>query len=494
MDKALEIPEIRSAIARFLGRRDMSSCILISRAWWSTCSVLLWQHIRFGLGFNRQPSLQAFEQNGHHIRELMLGSVQGLDAELEHCSNLTTLRLVGHRVAEDSLTSYMEVLSQLISRNHSTLRVFESDPAITPAVLRAVLSCPRLEVLETTTTNYDEEVSDQFLRMCGQLKRFVSAHDCMGLVKDAVGLPGLVFPNITALSFKHPMLPDDAGSEFVPHFIAKCPQLRSLEWNFDEPFPTRIFVEETLPACTKLESFTLCNPRIEDGEVAQVLDAMTQVKLFNVRGSVGSRSLNSFGSASYLALQRHFATLETIDLRGIAAVDSHVQEVLSACPNLRVIAADEIWAKDILDGAPWVCMGLRVFRVCIMGVADSFIEAVFGQLSRLHQLYELDIGRAAGVTDGLALTLGAGLGRLAGLTRLRYVSVVNTDQTMGAEDVEWVVQHWRLTTWEGMLHIDRKQHEARAEQLRQSGILFGVYSRREMAVAQSRLDAFKAGR
>jgi len=273
--------------------------------------------------------------------------------------------------------------------------------------------------------------------------------------------------------------------------------LQSLEWSFDEPFPTRIFVQETLPACAELESIKLCNSHIEDDEVAQVLDAMNQVKLFNIRRSIGSRNYSPFGNAAYLALRRHFATLETIDFRGIAVVESqHVQELLSACPNLRVIDANEIWAKDIRDGTPWVCMGLRVFRVCIMGVADSVVEgasaAVFGQLSRLHQLYELDIGRSmSSVTDGLALTLGTGLGALAGLTRLRYVSVANTDQTMGPEDVEWVVQHWRLMTWEGLLHVDPRQNEARSKQLRQSGALFGIYRRRETTVARSRLDAFK---
>ncbi|KAG0290965.1 hypothetical protein BGZ97_006025 [Linnemannia gamsii] len=76
----LDLPEIRSNIARFLTRRDLRSCLLVSEGWWQSFHQALWADLRpvyrnvLG-GTNDYPSpklmhkyshlIRTFEYNGH---------------------------------------------------------------------------------------------------------------------------------------------------------------------------------------------------------------------------------------------------------------------------------------------------------------------------------------------------------------------------------------------------------------------------------------------
>ncbi|KAF9130747.1 hypothetical protein BGW39_002704 [Mortierella sp. 14UC] len=69
----LDLHEIRSNIARFLTRRDLRSCVLVSEGWWQSFHPVLWKDLRpvyknvLG-GMNDYPSAREMHKNSHLIR------------------------------------------------------------------------------------------------------------------------------------------------------------------------------------------------------------------------------------------------------------------------------------------------------------------------------------------------------------------------------------------------------------------------------------------
>ncbi|KAF9121542.1 hypothetical protein BGX30_002497 [Mortierella sp. GBA39] len=69
----LDLPEIRSNISRFLTRRDLRSCLLVSEGWWQSFHPALWVNLRpvyrnvLG-GTNDYPSATVMHKNSHLIR------------------------------------------------------------------------------------------------------------------------------------------------------------------------------------------------------------------------------------------------------------------------------------------------------------------------------------------------------------------------------------------------------------------------------------------
>ncbi|KAF9098363.1 hypothetical protein BGX27_000807 [Mortierella sp. AM989] len=500
MNETLGIPEMRLTIARFLALKDLLSCTLASKDWNITCQPLIWRKILLGIDVDntRLPSPTAMEKYGSHIRELLLENFQGMGSFLLHCNYLTVIKLLAYDNEESSEEDcgeegikYSDDLAQLLTRNQATLRVFEnhwSNPEIPKKALHIILSCPKLEELFTTGVTYDSETWEMFIKVCTRLKRFVSVDDTISpepVPPERSIQHSIEWSNVTTLSFQYPNVTDEP--EFVMECIKRCPQLRSLIWDTQVPFPTKEFVKKVLPTCPKLDSVSIQDVFLKDDDVSQVLDGMNQLRFLKIRGLYDSDGFCTLGELSFGSLRRHFSTLTTVCFRSAYHIKSqHVQEILASCPSLEIIEAREIWAHDIRDGAPWVCTGLRSFRICIMGAAESFEEgaskAVFGQLSRLQQLYELDISKELGtLVDGLSLSLEAGLQDLAGLKKLQYFSAMRVVLTMTAEDVDWVGQNWKnLIVWEGTLHPDVKENALRTKQLRGYGVQLGTYDRSEV--------------
>ncbi|KAI1314327.1 hypothetical protein EDD11_002268 [Mortierella claussenii] len=69
----MELHEIRVNVARFLARRELRSCLLVSASWWDSFAPFLWHDLRpvycniLG-GTNNYPSGKQIQKNGHLIR------------------------------------------------------------------------------------------------------------------------------------------------------------------------------------------------------------------------------------------------------------------------------------------------------------------------------------------------------------------------------------------------------------------------------------------
>ncbi|KAF9204646.1 hypothetical protein BGZ49_005050 [Haplosporangium sp. Z 27] len=555
MDEVLGIPELRLTIVQFLDMTDLLSCNTLSKEWNNTCTPLIWHTILLSASMKstKLPSLSAITKHGHHIRVLSLENVIGIEPLLSHCTHLTVLKLPGFDTDdledeaaeedEDKVEIFSNELIQLVERNKASLKVFENswpDPQLSTEALCTILSCPKLESLLTTGVTYDDRTWELLGNACtsgggGRLERFVSVADTFSLEKlgsndnddnNDNNNNSMRWDNLTKLSFQYPIVSDEP--QFVIECVRKCPQLEFFSWDTRIPFPTDDFVKTALPSCPKLDSISIQDVAIKDSDSSQILDAMNQLRLIRIRGLYGvpdegdnnnsnsdgviTGGNNAPGSLTFTALRKHFSTLESIYFRSSYHIGSlNVQEILASCPNLRIIEASQLAVIDVSNGKPWVCTGLRVFRIGVVGTnksssgnnetttmatrASTKWSVVFQQLSRLKQLKELDISEAEGMRSvcggGPQLTLSSGLEVLADLKQLQYICTKFIIQQLAVKDVDWILGNWtKLKVWQGLVIDDEDGAKALKRRLVKAGILCIAFP---IAYGEDRISALTLG-
>lgn len=166
-------------------------------------------------------------------------------------------------------------------------------------------------------------------------------------------------------------------------FIADSPRLNSLVWQLHRSHAGLAYKElwvttedafwqdyrgqereEPLQHWMELTSLELTSGKeslaVSDQQLAIILDragdTMERLALRNVR----------VGGATFRSMRRFFDSVVDLDLRLCSNVTGDmVQQVLASCPGLKSVAADSIHASNIVDGDPWVCLGLQSWTVFI---------------------------------------------------------------------------------------------------------------------------------
>ncbi|KAG0047452.1 hypothetical protein BGZ83_007511 [Gryganskiella cystojenkinii] len=211
----------------------------------------------------------------------------------------------------------------------------------------------------------------------------------------------------------------------------------------------------------ELESITITSTR----GTAGISDLVLELLLENIgqENSIVDISIPTPSPLKILHLQgvgfgvRAFNTLRNEDhLQGLVELDlmrcpdvtgAMLQEVLESCPRLEVIAGNFIRAEDITMGLPWVCLGLKSWRVHIdltttitsnasVGEAkNNNVDArskaeqllIFERFSTLRDLESLDLDQIFPVRErGQAVQtldwqMKRGLNLLETMTRLERV-------------------------------------------------------------------------
>lgn len=174
---------------------------------------------------------------------------------------------------------------------------------------------------------------------------------------------------------------------------------------------------------------------------------MSQVKELSVEEG-------DIGTLAFKDLTKHFAMLQILSIPTYSmGAHAFVPAVLASCPLLTSISAPTVSATDLIQGGPWVCSRLRVFRINIE-ITNTEGDAVrtqsreiFRRFSKLVHLTELRV-RGPVVEDaptfqGLDMRLESGLGQLSSLQRLWLLDFSDTIQNMSAEDVAWIKNTWK---------------------------------------------------
>ncbi|KAF9281202.1 hypothetical protein BGZ68_006791 [Mortierella alpina] len=344
--------------------------------------------------------------------------------------------------------------------------------------------------------------------------------------KQHQDLPGLRIYQFTYLKKLSLFKLLGSGSSQQTKILKNAPLLTTFNWKGDLAFEfPRLSFRKCLIAgrLTRLKSLDLRggDTKLGDNDLCQILGAMSRLERLMVPSS-------GMGSKATAQLFRHANTVVALDISGCVGVHSQViQAILSSFPLLEVFLADKIAVRDIMEGDPWVCEGLRELKIDIeLGyakmdteaetdlqadgepwtlernnsysgtgsrrhqkhVAESAIQRferderqqlVFERLSKLELLEELNIiqlkDRPSAAVEQLTvgmvpkildLRLINGLDLLRNLRRLRCF-YFSGPQEMSEIDVQWMIEHWKaLSQISGQLNSDPTMNKGLAAHFR----------------------------
>ncbi|KAF9357952.1 hypothetical protein BGX34_009136, partial [Mortierella sp. NVP85] len=501
----LHLPEVLFQVALYLDAKDVLACSLVSRTSHSAFAPYVWRNLHIGLHPSQyttvrhqdqlarfisvktqvsdnqgqgqlsegsQPSeedglLQVLQGAAPWIRSLFIHghySKHQLDFG-ERCTMLESLSIEGPPLNDKFDTTYWDRCKALVRQNSAHLR-------------------------SLTMTHWGRSSRGRKLPKwsplseCVQHKSLRSLRIQGGSLRDKQWASyWKIFENLESLTLESIYVapPPSIASEFpqlrtlVLHQLATeplhqldwiiriCPMLQTLEWTLGQTthFPvqfTHYFVGLTWP---ELDSITIKGHQdyMSQEDYISILQATQRAfKVLDLKIQFLPPDLFD------LLRQSHFKALTKVDLFSAVAIPQCVQEVLESCPLLEHLAAKFITAQDIINGKPWVCLGLKEFKVMInMGFGrikldrgakrpkfteseQGLCRAVFGQLGRLEQLRVLDLRRHYWFTDmrgyfPLPLELRLGLGQLSRLEDIEVIGF-HGSQDLRIPDVTWMLQSW----------------------------------------------------
>ncbi|KAF9431682.1 hypothetical protein BGZ76_011840 [Entomortierella beljakovae] len=292
-------------------------------------------------------------------------------------------------------------------------------------------------------------------------------------------------------------------NEYVK-LIQRCPSLVTLFCNSQDLELSNDQCEalRTSKSMKSLRDWHASGSSVSDEFIAAKLAASTQLDSIVLNGSKFSE--NSFRSL----VENHAKTIRKISLGACTTITSiQIQGILSHCFLLEEFDAYKINCIDlakidlsnkafdpnnpttyenIILGEDWVCVGLRNLELFFNMSVDDFGKELrsrkdriivqqqqhklqerhaFRQLSRLTKLETLSFSTAA-IWDsknqkGLEMKLmsqGGELDQLESLRNIKSIDFTGTSQTMGIEDIDWMILHFpKLKFLRGSLHYDAFQ-------------------------------------
>ncbi|KAG0031401.1 hypothetical protein BGZ81_001309 [Podila clonocystis] len=446
-------PELLLAVAEYLAPEEALAPSLACRSWHNVFARVLWRSYTIQT-HKKSPTIDARTENAHHVKELRyLGTQSHTEDDLE--DNIESYLVDDFVVPYTRLqrllfcTTYNDSanhrqlwshLAQLIMRNHELQELVISDPlASAPIeVWQAAISLPTLRTLEIRDVCMEMRHWEAIWNGCKGLRalRMYNVHAWGGLtINDKAMEKHAELESITL-----------QDAHFLP-LLKHCPNLRRVSW---ENGANSTHFLKMLLSCLgngllgQLEG--LHTKRAKDILLASALKAMNRIKEVSVdNGHIENPTTR--------VLRQHFATLQILSIpTHIKKAGTFIPTVLASCPSLTVIAAPMMTSEDIINGGPWVCTQLKVFKIKIE-IVDKEADAirvqsreVLRRLSRLTHLTHLGIGDSNAPSpafQGLDMRLESGLAQLSTLQCLQELNFDNTNQNMSEADVAWIKITWK---------------------------------------------------
>ncbi|CAO3574343.1 unnamed protein product [Mortierella alpina] len=495
----MDLPEIRTHVARHLADEQLAAAAAVSKGWHDTFNPAYWSTVKWSSADPKRPTEVGIEANKHSIRHLSFECDHPVDSTLNTCTNLTTLHV--HYCSDN-----WDRVSNLLRQNTllTSLSLYYSRVEPPPEFLTSLNeSCMNLTHLDASNLVYNFQGTQLLLDLTTRL-HYLNLNgseltDVGPLNSGENHQRWPEFPYLKSLS----LLLDRPGITILHQiqWIRKCPQLRDLCWNIDEDdvgqerLPIRELSELFSQDCSLLDELDLEHPKLTDDVLNRILTVCRPLKKLHV-------SRSKFGPLAFHSIGQHFATLTTLGLGQCHAVTSPMtQRILMSCPNLLWFCAGRLEAQDVLgvtesrnetpeghderqlQPQDWVCTQLRLWTLYLCGLENrppTWQDLVLKQLSKLTQLDFLTLGvndyALDGTRDGIRLSLDAGLDQLRTLTKLDRFCFDGVAQDMTEEDVRWMLEAWpKLERVEGRLHTDNEQRRELEKILLEKNVEMCIY-------------------
>ncbi|KAF9993317.1 hypothetical protein BGZ79_002031 [Entomortierella chlamydospora] len=335
---------------------------------------------------------------------------------------------------------------------------------------RAVADLTNLKNLEIRDSVIEISTASDFWGLFTLLNKLVVIRS--SVVRSGIIPPMLTYPQLRTLELDQV---DHLDGVEQMDLIHRCSELESLTWRPHSRIMihssgqfTRDLTAGKWPNLTRL---SLTNP-ISDVDLAAILSGMSQAatELKLDRSGFGERALE-------VLKQRHSATIVSLNIAECQVSGVMNQQILCSCPRLEQFVSTSIHTSTIILGEPWACLSLKRLHINVLSSRTTDQAEVFNRLSRLVQLEDLNIGnreRRLTISSyrGLRFKLEFGVGALASLKRIKYLSWSYIRQNLVMEDIEWMLQNWKgLKQVTGILHTDDTIGNPLREKLKAHGVL-----------------------
>ncbi|KAF8941350.1 hypothetical protein EDD21DRAFT_376686 [Dissophora ornata] len=463
---ALDLPEIVQHVGTYLTRFNLVQCLTVCKAWHCTFLPLVWKEVTVGhrsfLHNRKGPHAEVLERHRHLVSALGIKNDVRSTFAFKY-PNLKTLgfALFSHILALSSGNelSYLDGLLQLIARNPlvERLNLFGFDECTTTELWAAVADLSLLKELELERSLVPDAQVDDFWRACSHLR-------CLRLIDINIegkgGLDRVEFPQLRELRMELVGGLDAMGQLDL---MSRCPQLEGLVWevwkDWDRFKASKVWETFAQRAASgtwrNLRQLTL-NLDMHNMELSQVIGALNQASKFEL-------ALQGIGPLAFRSLQLHTNSLRELRFPTSKQLSgSMLRDIFCCFPELEILKCGSIFAKDVVEGGPWVCQSLR--DLCVLFLfregEQDLQPLIFQRLSKLVKLESFSNGsetiEKASDFQALDFRMQSGLGALASLQKLKCLNVYNTRQWMGIEEAEWILAHLRnLQLLRGLMNPDQ---------------------------------------
>lgn len=509
MHTALALPDILLHIGDHILEKDLASCVRVCRAWHTSLCCFLFRSIVLSIHNKRQTTtplfaLKALQRNIRSLQFRFSYPIQFL--KLQDCRRLSHLRIDTspsclHFYDNDSANMPRAFLRGLIpemnySKEDPPKHVFNDLSALVthhPATLtcltltcdldlntasfwRAVGTSPHLVRVELFLVMIHSPTLMAFLNACANVKYLTMFHTTLNIDGPMPEIES-VMPTFRRLEELNWQPVFGQFEERLLVMLEHMPMLKSLAWGKEglrrgnESLVQRIHHVLATGKVPFLRELYLPDQSWTDGQLSELVGKMRQLEGLSVQGT-------RFGPSTFTMLREtgFMQSLRKIGLRKCFDVSSRmVQRIMETCVHLEDLDAERIESNDILQGEPWVCMGLRIIKL------DFVINEVFteGQVMKDRELVSnnlrpiqlLLLTRLAELTrlESIMFTYSEpempreymmdlrcdrGLQLLGTWTRLRHFGVEEL-QRMRAVEIEWMLKTWpQLEEVSGNLHTN----------------------------------------
>ncbi|KAG0228284.1 hypothetical protein BGX31_006633 [Mortierella sp. GBA43] len=429
----LQLPEILSKVAEYVPKRRYPVCLRISKAWYQVFIRLVWEDCDV-------HDFRLVQSHAHLIKtlkiDLDLNRLEYGPESVPILPNLQSLSLGG----SDSI--HQELLSRhtWIHRLAFLYNDINSDHGLW---VKLQDSFVHLRELDLQCVGLSEEEVDVFWQLCTRLESLAFSYakiPCRGRLSD------MEFPRLKSLQAAKLVEGDD---DITMDFMAKCPNLTLLGWDHyvrDDHYDRflELMVARTWP---DLDSLVMRWLYVPEDDIAKIIPSIQRI----IRLEFGLPT--TLGPSSLDLLQLHFPTLRKVNFKsqyGPHHCCPIAITVLTSCPTLEAFCSSRIYGTSIVEGKPWVCLGLKDLDVEICFYPDTIRDTqaqVLDQLSKLTQLDSLIVWDRQDYLHGsyevpLDLRLKYGLGKLSTLQSLRHINWGISDQWMGEQECQWMLDNW----------------------------------------------------
>jgi len=479
----LEIPEVTNKVISYLDDKDLASCARVSKNWRDVILPRLWRVVRVGqrdldwVG----PRPDTMYRYSHLIRELTLSvaldgfnnhqypNLRKLTIDFRDFNNHSNCYTYIHEYSGDAGSLDLEMFPLLVELNLMYV-------VVAPITWVTLAAHNHIKSLWLLNIEVKADEAPMLWKACGNLES-LQMHSVIIQQKGKIQ-QDLDFHKLHTL---HLVSVLEMHSTAQIDLILRCRGLEALEWYADDIWfdgRSTLIKQPLQNAHWPHICHLFIGSVIQDGDVASILrgigSGLERLEISNCYVETQASQ----------ALGLHFSNLVTLNFSScLSATSPAVRDALCNCPNLQLLVAGTVFAKDIAEGGPWACLQLQQLHVCFwIGESEQDLQSlIFERLSALVRLCNLTMscpierGNDGGV---LEFRLDKGMGHLATLQQLSWIcfekepfqDVLYMPQ-IGIEEVEWMVDNWRnLRKISGVLNSNRELEDQLRDVIKSHGI------------------------